>query len=111
MLTSQAFKAWLENANHKNNIVGSSDDPANCPIANYLKDGNDYLAIEVLDCEVNIWHPGDHDPISYPLPDWAQRFINEIDGENTDPHEEVHQDWALKILTAKDIQAFVKGEE
>ena len=102
MLDYQKFKTWLETANCKNNIVGCSNDPECCPIANYLKELNDYLWLEVGDNDVDICYRGDRDPITYPLPTWAQKFVRQIDGDEEESLS-ISPKTALSILSKIEV--------
>lgn len=89
------FREWLEAKG--STIVGSGEDPCNCPIANWLDEkfgitdateqfsvGNDALELYGL---------------NYPLPEWATCFVNDLDA-NIEPLSDVTGDEAIAVMDA-----------
>lgn len=78
-LQKKEFKAWLRR--HKPEaVIGIHKTPDYCPIANYLRTSFFYLSnAGILHISVDTEHIRISDGFNFATPEWAKKFIEEVD--------------------------------
>lgn len=98
VLTKTKFKAWLESKD-PNDFVGETSDGDSCPITNYF-----YYAVPDADGvntsnkSIEYYLPTNEFAYNSNIPNWATRFITEIDNFGKLHGTEVEANKALEIL-------------
>lgn len=98
-LTKPKFVAWLQKQ-PKRKPVGTSGSCIDCPLARYAK-ANGMVQPDVSDGAV--WTPGG--VVAVLLPQWANRFIERVDGVDEDV---IYPEKALAFLGVKPKKREVK---
>src|SRR4051812_7006010 len=98
-LTKENFKKWLE-SKETDEVIGQAAMCKTCPIAQFLVESgfpSAYVGMSTLSTEGEFVVDGNH-----PLPTWAERFIELVDGEwgsdNPESRQEVYAGRALVLL-------------